>query len=118
MNLISVDTYAKLLIEICTYMYLKHVHVSEAIQAKNEIYNQTSLLFHKSYVYPFPRGPDIEPLPCQNFNWCGLCVGKVGCFDVCFIILFFSKSELKTQTIFLPNKQNLQKYFHRQRYII
>ena len=27
MNLISVDTYAKLLIEICTHMYLKHVHV-------------------------------------------------------------------------------------------
>ena len=27
MNLISVDNYAKLLNEICTHMYLKHVHV-------------------------------------------------------------------------------------------
>ena len=37
------------------------------------------------------RGPDIEPLSCQNLIGVGLFEGKVGCFDVVvvFIILFF-----------------------------
>ena len=34
MNLISPDTYAQVLFEICTYMYLKHVHASLTIRAK------------------------------------------------------------------------------------
>ena len=55
----------------------------------------------------------------QNFNWCWLCVGKVGCFGwfvfcVFFYDTIFSKADLKTQIIFLPSKQNLEKYFHRQ----
>ena len=69
MNLISVDTYAKLLIKICTYINLKHVHVSLTIQAKNQPSTMIStitqvLLFHKICV-PFAGGPDIEPLSCQ-----------------------------------------------------
>ena len=76
------------------------------------------LLFHKD-LCTLSRGPDIEPLSCQNLIGVGLCEGKVGCFDVVvvFIILFFSKSELKTQIIFLPNKQNLEKIFPSTTYL-
>ena len=35
-----------------------------------------------------------------------------------FINTIFSKSELKTQIVFLPNKQNLEKYFHRQHILL
>ena len=35
-------------------------------------------------------------------------------FFCVFIIPFFWKADLKSQIIFLPSKQNLEKYFHRQ----
>ena len=42
------ETYAKLLFEVCAYMYLKYVHVSEKQEKKsifdNEIYNNTSFI--------------------------------------------------------------------------
>ena len=56
-------------------------------------------------------GTDIEPLSCQNFIGVGLCEGKGGCFDVVvvFIILFFSKSELKTPNHFLAKQTEFGK---------
>ena len=35
-------------------------------------------------------------------------------FFLCFYNTIFSKADLKTQIIFLPSKQNLEKYFNRQ----
>ena len=86
---------------------------------------QWYLQSHKLYCFikdlcTLSRWPRYWTLIMPNFYWCWLCVGKVGwfgCFLCVFIIPFFfegSKADLKTQIIFLPSKQNLEKYFHRQ----
>ena len=73
MNLISADIPTlSFLFEICTYMYLKHVHVSCTRQDfflkksifEDEIYNHTSFIVSLKISVPFPRGQDIEPLSC------------------------------------------------------
>ena len=64
MNLIS----PVILIEICAYMYHKHVRVSYTTQPKHQSSTMKStitqlLLFYKRYE-PFPGDPFIESLAC------------------------------------------------------
>ena len=99
MNLISVDTYAKLLIDYARtcilnmYMYLK-------------------LFKQKINLRQCGRGQDIEPYHAKFYLVLVVC-REGGLYWCVFfnIILFFSKSELKTQIRLLPKKQNLENIF-------
>ena len=114
MNLINPDTYAQVLFEICTYMYLKRVHVSLTIRAKNQSSTKTKvLLFHKRFMYPFHMVQILDPL-CWILI-CVVCVGKGAVFMLLiFVMYFLFEVRAKNQIIFLPNKQNLADYFHQQ----
>ena len=100
-----------------TYLYLKLF--KQKINRR-----QWNIQSHKLYCFikdlcTLSRWPRYWTLIMPNFNWCWLYVGKVGCFGwgflrVSFYNTIFSKTDLKTQTIFLPSKQNFEKYFHRQ----
>ena len=70
-------------------------------------------------LWTLSRWPRYWTLIMPNFNWCWLCVGKVGCFGWGFCVFFYiipfiQKADLKIQIIFLPSKHNLEKYFYRQ----
>ena len=75
----------------------------------------TQLLLFKD-LCTLSRGPDIEPLSCQNLIGVGLCEGKVGCFDVVVvIIILFLKDRAKNPKSFSCQTNRIwKKYVHRQ----
>ena len=99
-----------------TYMCLK-------LNKQKINFRQRNLRTHKFYCFikdqcTLSRGPDIEPVSCRILLM--LCVCREGgCFDVVvFCNAIFFEVRAKTQIIFLPNKWNLEKYFHRQHILI
>ena len=101
-----------------TYVYLK-------LCSQNSNLRQWNLQSHKFYcfikdMFTLSLWSIYWTLSMLNFSVC-VCVGGGGgggrwvLFLLLFLLLFF-EFRAKHQIVFLPNKQNLEEYFHRQHF--
>ena len=95
------------------HVYLKlYTCTSKTSIFDNEIYNHTRLDCFIKDLNPSPVAQILKIM--LNFNLCCVCFQKGAIFMLLFFVILFFEFRAKHEIILLPNKQNLEEYFHRQ----